>query len=320
VAQAELPIANQAGLPMLSPNVTFPCLTKNVVDDPACNDLHDIATQMRPSGQLTFFRLATTDDLQGKAAADFFFRVHHYHNVVVIKDDTDLYSFGLAQAFLDEWRLSGGQATPLDLSEATSTILTYQNELQAVASARPDLIYFVGDDPNGSYVLQALSNIPELKNVAFAGGDGIVDSGFVQAAASMQPDIPVYASLPITDPAHTNTTVGSDFAANYSASDYTNYRPYAASSYDCTMILIQAIKTALQTGLSTPHGAQDHAGATRLRQAVLQALAHASYQGATGSQSFDANGDTTNHTVSFYQLDLSTSQTGWKWLQQTVHP
>ena len=67
-------------------------------------------------------------------------------------------------------------------------------------------------------------------------------------------------------------------------------------------------------GVSTPHGMQDQAGAALFRKAILQTMAHLSYTGVTGKHSFDRNGDTTNHGVSFYQLDFSTGQPQWQWL------
>ncbi len=143
-----------------------------------------------------------------------------------------------------------------------------------------------------------------------------MDSSLLQTVTTLHRDAPIYVSLPIKDPAHSGTATGTNFEVNYKANGYNDYRPYVAAAYDCTMILIQAIKTALQKGTSTPHGMQDHAGAVLFRQAVLQALRHLSYTGATGKHSFDTNGDTTNHTISFYQADLSTAQPSWKWLQQ----
>ena len=163
--------------------------------------------QMHPADQLTYFRLSTTDDREGRAAADFF-AGQHYHKVLLLKDDSDVYSFGLAQVFQQEWRQLGGSVTPLELSESASTIQDYQNTLQTVASLQPDLIYFSGNDPNGTYVLQALSNVPQLKSVTFAGGDGITDSSFLQAAAQLHHSTPIYATLSIQDPGHSGQAVG----------------------------------------------------------------------------------------------------------------
>ena len=189
----------------------------------------------------------------------------------------------------------------------------YQNTLQAVASSQPDLIYFAGDDPNASYVLQALSNISTLAAVPFAGGDGTRESNVLHIAVNLHRDAPIYASLPAEDPAHSGTPTGINFEVDYTTNGYDHYAPYAASAYDWTMMLIQAIKAALQKGASPR---QDHDGAVQFRRAVLQVLRNLSYTGATGKHSFDTNGDTTNHAVSFYQADFSLSPPSWTWLQQ----
>jgi len=316
VALAELPVANRAPIALLSPGTTNPCLTKSGADDPSCATVSPGLQSLRPTSQLTFFRLVTTDDVQGKATAEYFFNVAHYRKVLLLKDDSDLYSSGLSQAFTLEWQTLGGQVIPLDLPQVSSSEQDYQVALRSVVSTQPDLIYFVGDNPNGTYALQALASIPELKSVAFAGSDGIVDNDLPQTAAHLRLSAPVYGSLPVEDPNHTGTPAGADFEANYTANGFTNFRPYAASAYDCTMVLIAAIKLALQQGAKTPRGEQDQVGGEHFREAVLQALTHLSYTGATGKHSFDANGDTTNHTISIYQLNAAVVQPTWAWLQQ----
>jgi branched-chain amino acid transport system substrate-binding protein len=272
---------------------------------------------MRPTGQLTYFRLAATDDLQGKAAADYFLKILHHHTVLLLKDDSDRYSLGLAQAFGKEWIQLGGQVIPGDLETYNPGVDSDENILRSFAGTRPDLIYLAGDASTGKDVLQALASIPALKNIDFAGDDGIMDSSFLQAASQLNPSASVYASLPIADPNHASTSIGLDFRANYTASGYSDYSPSAAAAYDCTMILIRAIKAALQAGLPLPSSAHDQRGVMSFRQEVLRELRQTSYDGATGQQGFDDNGDTTNPTISFYQLNLSQPQPNWQWLQQS---
>jgi branched-chain amino acid transport system substrate-binding protein len=317
VAFKELPIVNQAPLALLSPDAAFSCLTKSTTDDLNCTSTNDIAIQMRPTGQLTFFRLVTTTDRQGKASADYFFQTKHYSKVLLLRDESDPYSSGLALAFQKEWqRIGGPPIIAVDLRQSTSGVQDYQNILQGAASFQPDLIYFSGGLPNGSDILQALFSIAALKTVPFAGGGAIMKDSFLRKVAYLHRDAPVYISMASEDPAHSGTNTEANFETKYNtANGYQDYIPDAATAYDCTMMLIQAIKIALQKGVSTPHGVQDHAGAVKFRQAVLQALQHLSYKGATGTHSFDANGDTTNHTISFYQADLSTPQPSWTWLQ-----
>jgi branched-chain amino acid transport system substrate-binding protein len=318
VAQEELPMANQAPIALISPSTIYACLTKTISDDPNCLGSDDLEAKMRPTDQLTYFRLATTDDQEGRAVADYFFKVQHHKKVILIQDDRDPYIAMLAKTFRQEWEATlHGQVIPLAIPENGSTVQIYQQALQSVTSVHPDLVYFIGSSANGTDALRALSTIPELKTVAFAGDGNIVNADFLQEAGSIHPSAPVYATLPIQDPAHSEVDQGTSFEDRYASNGYTDYRPYAASAYAATMILIQAIKTALQTkGVSTPHGVQDEVGAKTFRKEVLRALAHLTYMGITGKQSFDANGDTTNHTISFYQLDLSKLQTTWTWLQQ----
>jgi branched-chain amino acid transport system substrate-binding protein len=316
VALRELPLANQAPIALISPTTTYPCLTRGSADDPDCRSSDDLQAQMRPTGQVTFFRLATTDDQLGKATADYLYTVGHYRNAVLLKDDSDVYSFGLALPFQREWRQLGGLLLPLDLPQDQSSVQDYQNLLQTVAQIQPDLIYFTGNNPSGSYLLRALSHVASLKTTALAGGDALIDAAFLQVANQVRRTAPIYASASIVDPDHAGTAVGTDFQDNYIASGYDNYDIYAATAYDCAMTLIQAIKQAVRS-VTPPQGVQDRAGARRFRQAVVQAVRRLSWSGgATGSHGFDANGDSIRHAVSFYRVDVSTGQPAWQWLKQ----
>jgi branched-chain amino acid transport system substrate-binding protein len=316
VALSELPLANRAPIALISPTTTYPCLTLGSADDPDCSGNADLQAQMRPTGQVTFFRLATTDDRLGKAMADYLYTVRHYRSVLLFNDASDVYSAGLALPFRLEWRRLGGSLIPLDLSQDQSSVQDYHDLLQTVALTRPDLIYFTGTNPNGSYVLRALSTIASLKTTALAGGDGLIDADFLRVADQVRRTAPIYAGAPIVDPDHAGTAVGADFQDNYLANGYTLYSIYAATAYDCAMGLIQAIQQALRS-VRPPRGMQDQAGGRRFRQAVVQALGHLSWSaGATGSHRFDARGDSTAHPVSLYQIDLSTGQSAWRWLKQ----
>ena len=93
VARAEIPVANQASLAMVSPATSSPCLTKpDYVPAPlrpshvavSCKDAGLPApADLRPSGVNNYFRLAATDDLQGPAAADYAIRSLHLLRVVI---------------------------------------------------------------------------------------------------------------------------------------------------------------------------------------------------------------------------------------------
>ena len=100
----------------------------------------------------------------------------------------------------------------------------------------------------------------------------------------------------------------STFVSQYKAafpSDPINV--YSAASYDCANILIQAIKTALANGAKAPTSSSDSTTATSFRTAVIAAVQGVAYDGVTGHQSFDANGDTNLKIISIYKLGLNSS-------------
>src|SRR5207249_7420396 len=77
VPRKESPIANAAGLAMVSPATSNPCLTRDVflpaVLNPARTDITckdaglPAASELRPSHTNNYFRLTTTDELQASA-------------------------------------------------------------------------------------------------------------------------------------------------------------------------------------------------------------------------------------------------------------
>src|SRR6185437_5084241 len=98
VTEAMMPIANQAPLALISPTSTSPELTKPSFGKTAT---------LRPTGNVTFFRLTATDDQQGPVGADYLFQQQHLKKVYII-DDTEVYGKGLADPFATEWQKLGG--------------------------------------------------------------------------------------------------------------------------------------------------------------------------------------------------------------------
>ena len=86
-----------------------------------------------------------------------------------------------------------------------------------------------------------------------------------------------------------------------------NLNVYSAAAYDCTNILIQAVKAALASGAKAPQSSGDSATGKSFRTAVINAVKNTSWDGVTGHQAFDSNGDTTNKAISIYKLAANTS-------------
>jgi branched-chain amino acid transport system substrate-binding protein len=302
VAQGEIPIANRAYFPMISPANTNPCLTKDTAAS-GCSGKNDLIPTLRPTGTVNYFRIATTDDHQGPANGDYLYKTLGYHKVYVI-DDAETYGVGIANAFVGEWKNLGG--TVLGHASEPSTTTSYVSLLTQIASQHPDLIYFGGLDSTGGILIrQQMEQIPGLQNLPFAGGDGLVTSTFANTIGVGKGG-PIYATVATTDESKVASaqTFIQQYDATYGAA---NLGAYSAAAYDCANILIQAIKTALAGGAKAPQNSSDSATATTFRKAVIQAIQNISFNGVLGHQSFDSNGDTTNRVITIYKLGLNAS-------------
>jgi len=301
VAKAEMPITNQAPLAQISPANTNPCLTKST-DASGCSGKNDLIPTLRPTGKVSYFRVATTDDNQGPAVADY--EAKQSLKKVYVIDDAETYGIGIANTFIAEWQKLGG--TVLGHASEPGTTTSYVSLLTQVAATHPDVIYFGGvDSTGGTLVRQQMKEVPGLQNLPYAGGDGIVTPAF---ATTIQPlgGGPVVGSAAVVDTT-TNPTAAT-FRQQYAAafpSDPINV--YSAASYDAANILIQAVKTALANGAKAPTSSSDSATGTTFRTAVIAAVQGISYTGITGRQSFDSNGDTQLKVISLYKLGLNSS-------------
>jgi branched-chain amino acid transport system substrate-binding protein len=313
-AKAELPITNQAPLAEISPSNTNPCLTKDTAAS-GCNGSSNLIPTLRPTGKVTYFRIATTDDHQGPAGADYLYKTLGYKKAYVI-DDAETYGIGIANTFTTEWKTLGG--TVLGRSSEPATTTSYVSLLTQIATQHPDVIYFGGLTSTGGLLIrQQMLQVPTLKNTPFGGGDGIVTPDFASTIGTSSGG-PVYGTIAVVD-----TTVipsAAAFRSKFMSTFTDPLNGYSASAYDCANILIQAIKTALANGAKTPKDSSDLAGAKLFRQAVINAIQNTSYDGVTGHQSFDSNGDTTNRVISIYQLALVSNKPDWKYLTAVTIP
>jgi branched-chain amino acid transport system substrate-binding protein len=320
VAQAQLPEANEAGFPIISPANTNDCLTQ---DQPAfeCGGSNDKLPTYRPTGKVTYFRIATRDQYQGAALADFAYKSKGYRSAYVI-DDTETYGVGIATSVITEWTKLGGKLLGRS-SEASNTTSSagYVSLLTQIATKHPDVIFFGGNDSTGGIqIRKQMMQVPALKDTPFIAGDGTQTSAMATTIGAYKSDGsnggPVFTSL-----ASVNINVlpsAQKFLADYTKAYGANaLGSYSAGSYDCAMVLIQAVKAALASGAKTPANSSDASGAKAFRQAVINAIQHISYNGVTGHIAFDQNGDTALRTISIFTIADNPNQgNGWTFVQQ----
>ncbi|MEO7021230.1 MAG: branched-chain amino acid ABC transporter substrate-binding protein [Ktedonobacteraceae bacterium] len=297
VATAEMPIASQDNIALISPANTNPCLTKSGADV-GCTGTSDIAASLHPGHNITYFRLAATDDHQGPAMADYMYNTLHLKTAYVI-DDTETYGSGLAKYFVLEWTKLGG--TIIDgKSHSVANTTDYTNLLTTAAAQKPDAVYFGGNYSTGGQVIQKqMSQIAGLKTAVYAGGDGMTGStDFYKQITDNGGQFYVTVAAPDASKIPQAAQFVKDYTAKYGA-----LGPYSAQAFDSMNVLIQAIKTALGTTHAATDG-NDTAGGNAFRLAVISALKQTSYDGVTGHTTFDANGDTTNKVFTIYQVAI----------------
>jgi branched-chain amino acid transport system substrate-binding protein len=311
VARAEIPIANAASLAMISPATSNPCLTRDVFTparlNPArtqimCKDAGLTgATQLRPAKGNNFFRLTTTDDLQGAAAADFAIAKLHALRAAVISDH-ETYGQGLVYSFSSRFTNRGGTIVGrLDIDPKNRDAAGF---LKNAKDAGAQVVYYGGATAGGGCAIRA-----EMRNTfaggeatPFLGGDGIAqDPACIYLAGENSPGI--YATVPIVDadsqPGASRTI--HDFRASYGSSS--DYGPYTIVAYDATAILYAAIDQAIRAA----------GGGVPDRAAVTAAVAAtAGLAGATGPLGFDKAGDTTNRVVSIFEATRADPRAPWK--------
>jgi len=312
VARAQIPLANQAGLAMLSPATTSPCLTRNVYLPTllvptrvaiSCKDAGlPSADELRPSRVNNFFRLATTDELQGPAAAEYAFKTLRVLRAAVISDH-ESYGQALADAFTARFEKLGGSVVGhLDLaSQAGGDVLTF---LKRMKSDRAGAIYFGGAAASQGCAIRAqmLGVFDPGEATPFLSGDGIAqDPACVDQAGANATGI--YATVPAVDAATraTATQTIAAFKAAFTGRD--DYGPLTVVGYDAAAVLFAAIDRAIRAA----------GGQFPVRGNVVSQLSATSgFAGVTGTIGFDSAGDTTNRIISIYEPAGSNPGDTWK--------
>ncbi len=272
---ATISAANNAGIPggvaMISPASTSPALT--TLDD---KDL--------------VFRTATSDAFQGGVLARVVKEAGH-DNVAVTYVNND-YGKGFAEAFVAAFEAAGGTVTDSQAHEDGKA--DYRAEIGSLSSSGADALVILayGDGSGQTILRQALEggDFP-----IFYGGDGMVSQ-------AMADNVPAASGKIIMTRPGTPDLPGSD-AFNVLASEAGVQADgtFVANSYDAAFILALAAEKAGSTDRAAIAGAiRDVANAPgevilpgewAKAKELIAAGTDINYEGAAGSQDFDANGD-----------------------------
>lgn len=312
VARVAIPPANQAHLAMISPSASDQCLTKPTFvpaglslthQAVACNEVSlPLPADLRPAKVNNFFRLATTNDLQGAAAADFGYKNLHLLRVAVLSDH-EAYGEALASGFRTRFNKLGGLVVLYqDFVPAASLDLTaFFNKAKKDGA---QAVYFGGVTANRGCSLRTQMAAVFGAAAPYLGGDGIAeDPACVRDAGSSATGI--YGTVPAIDPEQAPDAKAAIAAFKVAYPHPADYSPYTMLAYEATAVLYDAIDRAIKAaGGKLPARAD----------VVTKLAATTAFAGVTGTLGFDAAGDTTHRIVSIYESQSSDPAAAWQWV------
>jgi branched-chain amino acid transport system substrate-binding protein len=288
VAAAEIPIANQAPLAMISPSNTNECLT--LAFDYCKKYAGYTAAELRPTGKNNYFRVAANDTFQGPAMADFAFDTLGLKKLAVW-DDQEPFGLGVANNFATEFAKKGG--TVVDrVGFKTATKPDFKSWLNKAKTDGAEGIYAGATSATFGCIARAQSQGIFDPTSYYLGPDGIGDGQCIKDSGPTMGNDHMYASQGVAD-ANANATAAATIAAyKVEHPNTSDIGAYTFAGYDCAAILIDAIDRAI-----TANG-----GSLPSRQQVIDQMAKTTaFKGLTGTYTLNDKGDPTTPALQIQQ-------------------
>ena len=248
---SSLPYYKSFKLPLISPSATRVSLT-----DP---------TSKTDFGGPIFHRLAAIDSKQGPALLK-----HAIKGVtnpkVFVFDDQSAYAAPFAKYVVDAMSAAkvsnaGTDSVPADTKDYTATIAK-------IKASGANVVIYTGYYSAAALFIKQMRADTSLKNVVFAGGDGVLNNEFINLAGASTEGSRLTGQATLAD---ANPKV----AADYKAANGKDAGIYAVETYDATSIFLQAINAGKIT-----------------RDAILKYIKANTFKGIGGATyAFTPNGD-----------------------------
>jgi branched-chain amino acid transport system substrate-binding protein len=297
VAAAEMPIAANAGLVMISPTNTFSGLT---LRDYATTDGYSF-DQLHPPGRpLTYFRIAPPTLTEGAVDAAFTFQALGVRSAFVVSERTS-YGEEMAAGFTQRFVVKGG--TIVGAGEIPNGNASVIPDLAArIAATNPEAVFYGGYTESGAELKAQL--VQRGYHGPFVSGEVLAnDHGFI-TQAGVNTANGTFATDPAVNLGYATSDAAARFiraySARYPSAEEEYLTPGTAEAYDAAMVLITAIKQTIQAGQPVT------------RAAVLEQVRHIQYTGVIGPISFDEHGDIEHGTFTMYTVQAGQ----WVYFQQ----
>lgn len=274
VAEKVAPILNSQKVVMVSPANTNPSLTQGPDPD----------NKVRPFEY--YFRVSTTDLVQGPFAGNFAYQTAGKRNVVVVHDKKT-YGQGLALQFKAQFERLGGKVPTVETVEPEDQ--DFSAVLSRIKRFNPDMIYYGGEYPAASLLTSQADQ--QGLTVPLMGGDGIFSGTYISVAkAAGEGDFATSVGAPTE-----KLPTAQSFVAAYKAAGYADpYEAYGAYAYDAANTIIAALEKVLPDADEINDD---------VRADLRQAIQDGSIDGVTGKVAFDEFGDTTTRVLTVYKVE-----------------
>lgn len=211
------------------------------------------------------FRLCFTDPLQGKTMADFAVNDLGYKNIAVIFNNSDEYSTGMKDAFVEEVEALGG--TVVSTQAFNEGDVDFTAQLTAIKNTNAEILFVPTYYEAAAYIAQQAKDIG--LGLPLIGGDGwdgvlkqVTDPSTVEGAIFLSPFLS-------TDPEV------ADFVSAYEEAYKATPDQFAADGYDVVYVM---------------KAAMEKAGSTESAD-MIAAMTEIEVDGLTGSVKFSADGE-----------------------------
>jgi len=232
----------------------------------------------------TYFRTATTDELQGAYAADYAYNGIHAKKAFVV-DDKQTYGAGLSKIFTEQFTKQGGKVIGTD--HVNTGDRDFSTLVTKIKNSGADLLYYGGQYDESQVLTKQLKDAGA--KIPLFGGDGMFTPTYIKTAGkAAEGDLVTSIGVPVdTLPA------AKSFVDTYKAKKYPgDYGTYGSYAYDAATAIIKAVGQVVKDG-KLPSDA---------RSQVVDAVQKTSFDGISGKISFDQYGDTTNKQLTVYQV------------------
>ena len=212
---AAAPVAQQNGIPLISPSSTNPRVT----------EIGDY-----------IFRVCFIDPFQGYVMAKFAANTLKVKNVAILRDIKNDYSVGLADVFKENLKKMGGNVVADESYSEGDT--DFSAQLTSMKAKNPQAVFLPGYYTEAGLVVRQAKNLG--LNVPFLGGDGWDSPALIKIGGDAMNGSYYSNHFSVTDPNPTIQKFVSDYRARYSETP----DALAGLGYDAASILFDAIKRA----------------------------------------------------------------------------